>query len=101
MVAVPISISAVPISAPYLHICISAYGSYAISKDQWPTLAEEIKQGFMDNFGNKYKKFLSDPKNVEAFNFVQDYNFGKIPHNSENDQKYEQYLETVNKALDE
>jgi len=55
----------------------------------------------MDNFGNKYKKFLSDPKNVEAFNFVQDYNFGKIPHNSENDQKYEQYLETVNKALDE
>lgn len=75
------------------------YGSYAVPKDQWSTLADQVKQGFMDNFGNKYKKLLSDPKNVEAFNFVQDYNFGKIPHNPENDQKYKQYLETVNKAM--
>ncbi len=73
-------------------------GSSAVPKAQWPALAAEIKQGFMD-FGNKYKTSLSDPKNVEAFNFVQDYNFGKIPHNSENDQKYTQYLETARNAV--
>lgn len=75
------------------------YGNYVIPKDQWRALAEEIKQGFMDNFGNKYKELLSDPNNVEAFNFVQDYNFGKIAHTSENDQKYQEYNGVINKAL--
>lgn len=78
-----------------------SYGSFAVQKGQWQSIADEIKKGFMDNFGNKYKKLLSDPKNVEAFNFVQDYNFGKITHNSENDQKYQEYMKLVNKALED
>ena len=77
------------------------YGSYAVSRDQWPALAAALKQEFMDKFGNKYKKVLSDSKNVEAFNFVQDYNFGKIPHNPENDRKYQEYLKVIKKAIAE
>jgi hypothetical protein len=77
-----------------------SYGSYAVPKDQWSALAEQVKQGFVDNFGNKFIKLLSDPKNVEAFNFVQDYNLGKIPHNSENDKKYQEYMIVVKKGLE-
>ena len=65
-----------------------AYGTAVIPKDQWQVVGTQVKKGFMDNFGNKYRTFLSDPKNVEIFKFVQDYNFGKIPHNAVNDAQF-------------
>jgi hypothetical protein len=74
------------------------YGALVLPKDQWQVAGETEKKNFLDNFGNKQKTFLSNPQNVEALIFVQDYNFGKIPHTPENSQKYEKYLETMKKA---
>jgi hypothetical protein len=71
------------------------YGEYSIVKEQWGMVADAIKKDFMDNFGNLYKTFLSSPKNVEAFNFVQDYNLGKIAKNAANDKKYQEYWKIV------
>jgi hypothetical protein len=61
--------------------------------------ADSIKKDFMDNFGYKFKRFLSSPENAEAFVFVQNYNFNKIPHTPENNLKFQKCQEIVNKAL--
>ncbi len=75
------------------------YGSPVISENQWPAVADQVKKDFMDNFGRKMQTFLNDPKNAEAMIFVQDYNFGKIPHTPDNDQKYQQYKAIVDAGL--
>jgi hypothetical protein len=76
-----------------------SYGAYVLPKNQWQAAADSIKKEFMEMFGNKYKTFLSDPRNAEALIFVQDYNFGKIPHTPENDQKFQKNQDIVNKVL--
>jgi hypothetical protein len=76
-----------------------SYGKYALPKNQWQATGDSIKKDFLDNFGNKYKVFLSNPQNAEALNFVQDYNFHKIPHTPENDQRFQKDKDIVNKAL--
>ncbi len=84
--------------ALYVH---TMYGAYALPKNQWQAAADSIKKDFMDNYGFKLKKFLSNPENAQAFIFFQDYNLGHIPHTPENDQKYEKYRDTVNKGLNQ
>jgi hypothetical protein len=74
------------------------YGALVLPKDQWQVVGDAEKKNFLDNFGNKQKAFLSNPQNVEALIFVQDYNFGKIPHTPENSQKYDKYLAIMKKA---
>ena len=76
-----------------------SYGKYALPKNQWQATGDSIKKDFLDNFGNKYKVFLSNPQNAEALNFVQDYNFNKIPHTPENDQRFQKDKDIVYKAL--
>jgi len=49
------------------------------------------KKDFMDNYGYKWKQFLSNPENAEALFFVQDYNFNKIPTRQENTLKFQKY----------
>lgn len=71
------------------------YGKLAVQEKDWPALAKSIKEDFMNNFGRKMKKFFSNPKNAEAFKIVQDYNFKKIPHNPENQKKYEAAMEIL------
>jgi hypothetical protein len=75
------------------------YGAYVLPKNQCQAAADSIKRDFMDNYGYKYKRFLSNPENAEALVFVQDYNFNKIPHTPENDLKFQKSRDTVNKAL--
>ena len=77
------------------------YGAYVLPKSQWQATADSIKKDFMDNYGYKLKQFLSNPENAEAFVFVQDYNFNKIPHTPENDLKFQKYRDTVNKGLNQ
>jgi hypothetical protein len=77
------------------------YGAYVLPKSQWQATADSIKKDFMDNYGYKFKQFLSNPENAEAFVFVQDYNFNKIPHTPENDLKFQKYRDTVNKGLNQ
>lgn len=75
------------------------YGSPVIPKEGWPAVADQVKNDFMDNYGRKMQTFLNNPKNAEALFFVQDYNFGKIPHTPENDQKYQQDKAIVDAGL--
>ena len=77
------------------------YGAYVLPKNQWPAAADSIKKDFMDNYGYKLKRFLSNTENAQAFIFFQDYNLGHIPHTPENDQKYEKYRDIVNKGLNQ
>ncbi len=77
------------------------YGAYVLPKNQWQAAADSIKNDFMNNYGYKFNKFLSNSENAEAFVFVQDYNFNKIPHTSENDLKFQKYRDTVNKGLNQ
>lgn len=72
------------------------YGEAKLAKDQWQVVAKEKKDSFLNEFAYKQEKLFNDPKTLEALRFVQDYNFGKIPHSSENDQKYQEYLKVVN-----
>ncbi len=77
------------------------YGAYVLPKSQWQATADSIKKDFMDNYGYKWKQFLSNPENAEALFFVQDYNFNKIPHTPENTLKFQKYRDTVNKGLNQ
>src|SRR6266403_4292308 len=77
------------------------YGAYVLPKNQWQAAGDSIKNDFMNNYGYKFNKFLSNSENAEAFVFVQDYNFNKIPHTSENDLKFQKYRDTVNKGLNQ
>lgn len=72
------------------------YGEAKLAKDQWQVSAQNKKESFLNEFAYKQEKLFKDPKGLEAMRFVQDYNFGKIPHNSVNDQKYQEYLKVVN-----
>lgn len=74
------------------------FGIAVIPAKDWQTLGNSLKQDFLSSFGLKMKNFLADPKNAAAFKTVQDYNFGKLPHNPENQKKYEQALQIVQKS---
>lgn len=72
------------------------YGEAKLARDQWQAVADAKKESFLTEFAYKQEKLLNDPKMLEAMRFIQDYNFGKIPQNTQNDQKYEDYLKVVN-----
>lgn len=74
------------------------YTANPVSKDQYQIIADETKKDFMEGFGNKYKNILNDPKKFEAIIFMQDYNFGKIPQNPENDARYQEYTILINQV---
>lgn len=76
------------------------YGEAKLAKDQWQVVAKEKKDSFLNEFAYKQEKLFNDPKGLEVIRFVQDYNFGKIPHNSVNDQKYQEYLKVVNALME-
>ena len=69
------------------------YGEVKIVKDQWSSSAKQNKDSFLKDFAYKQESTLRDPKMLEALRFLQDYNFGKIPHNPENDKKYTASME--------
>jgi hypothetical protein len=75
------------------------YGEAKLAKDQWQAAAQAKKESFLNEFAYKQEKLFNDPKGLEAMRFVQDYNFGKIAHNTENDKKYQEYLVIFKKAL--
>ena len=75
------------------------YGAYVLPKNQWQAAGDSIKKDFMDNYGYKHKRFLSNPENAEALAFVHDYNFNQIPHTPENDRKFQKCRDIVNKGL--
>ncbi len=75
------------------------YGAYVLPKNQWQAAGDSIKKDFMDNYGYKHKRFLSNPENAEALAFVHDYNFNQIPHTRENDLKFQKCRDIVNKGL--
>jgi len=77
------------------------YGAYVLPKSQWQAAADSMKKDFMDNYGSKLKRFLSNPENAEAYIFLQDYNLNNIPHTPENRQKYQKYQDIVNKGLNQ
>lgn len=76
------------------------YGEPKLGKDQWESVAQTRKESFLNEFAYKQEKLLNDPKGLEAIRFLQDYNFGKLPHNSVNDQKYQEYLKVVNSIME-
>ena len=77
------------------------YGAYVLPKNQWQAAGDSIKKDFMDNYGYKHKRFLSNPENAEALAFVHDYNFNQIPHTPENALKFQKCRDTVNKGLNQ
>lgn len=76
------------------------YGEAKLTKDEWPVAAQAKKDSFLTDFAYKQEELFSDSKALEAMRFVQDYNFGKIPRNSINDQKYEEYLNVVHAMME-
>ena len=76
------------------------YGEAKLAKDQWQAMAQTEKESFLNEFAYKREKLFNDPKGLEAIRFVQDYNFDIIPHNSVNDQKYQEYLKVVNTMME-
>ena len=74
------------------------FGTAVIPAKDWQALGNSLKQDFLNSFGLKMKNFLADPKNAAAFKTVQDYNFGKLPPTPENQKKYEQALQVVQKS---
>jgi len=40
--------------------------AYVLPKSQWQATPVSIKKDFMDNYGYKWKQFLSNPENAEA-----------------------------------
>lgn len=77
------------------------FGKAVIAKEEWKKKADEKKQWFMDNFFNKFKLLLANPKYSEALNFVNDYTVGKIPRSEENEPKYLANLRILSEALNE
>lgn len=77
----------------------NGYGAYAVSQAQWADLANTAKSDYLKNYGYKIRDFINVPKNSEAWNFVSDYNLGKISHTPENAALYQQDLDLVNKGL--
>ena len=78
---------------------IEYYCEVKIAKDQYSLLANETKESFLNEFAYKYEKLLNDPKTLEVARFLQDYNFGNIPNNSQNQKKYKQCLEIFNSIM--
>ena len=74
---------------------IESYGTVKMSKDQIQEVSKGTKESFLNDFAYKQEKALDDPKVLAAMVFLQDYNFGKIPHSSENDKKYQEYRKVV------
>lgn len=71
------------------------YGDATVDIAQWPALAEATKQSYLEGYANKFVEFARDEKNREMFYFVQDYNFGKIPHDEKNDATYAEYEKVI------
>lgn len=72
------------------------YGEIKLTKEQCQKLAKDIKDSFLSEFAYKQEKLFNDPKMLEMLRFVQDYNFGKIQHDLENNKKYQEYLKVIN-----
>ncbi|MEN9604975.1 MAG: hypothetical protein RJB39_660 [Candidatus Parcubacteria bacterium] len=75
------------------------YGEIKVAEADWFELGQKTKKQFTDTFFNPFKIFLSDAKNVEALNFVNDYNFSKIPPTEENEATYVANLKIVSQGL--
>jgi hypothetical protein len=80
----------------YSYYSIEVYGEVKVPKNQWKSIASEDKESFLNEFAYKQEKMFKDPKTLKALQFIQDYNFGKIPSTPENEQKYQEHLEIIN-----
>lgn len=75
------------------------YGKPQIAKSEWQTIGDKKKNSFLNEFAYKQEKILGNPETLAASRFMLDYNFGKIPRNPENEQKYEEYSKMVNSII--
>jgi TonB family protein len=62
---------------------------FKVPAAEWPALARQIKQGFMEQFGKRMVTVLSDKAYFDAFLFVQQVNLGEIESTPAVLEKYE------------